>query len=145
MKVSVDVSAEYKEPFAVIHTCEINEEVQRMLDLFANPEAPVTAFRNEEDIVILKPRDIYMIRVENGTTVIYDGSGKYRSNRRLYELNRQLGNQLMQISKSTLVNPAYMDSIEAGFGGTYLLKLKNGAKDYVTRTYLPAFKKYLGL
>ena len=51
----------------------------------------------------------------------------------------------MQISKSTLVNLAYMDSVEAGFNGTLLLKLKNGCKDYVSRTYLPKFKKYLGL
>ena len=49
----------------------------------------------------------------------------------------------MQISKSTLVNLSYLDSIEAGFNGTLLLKLKNGCKDYVSRKYLPEFKKYL--
>ena len=51
----------------------------------------------------------------------------------------------MQISKTTLVNLSYMDSIEPGFSGTLLLKLKNGSKDYVSRKYLPEFKKYLGL
>ena len=43
------------------------------------------------------------------------------------------------------VTNSYLDSIEPGFSGTMLLKLKNGSKDYVSRTYLPAFKKYLGL
>jgi DNA-binding LytR/AlgR family response regulator len=38
-----------------------------------------------------------------------------------------------------------MDSIESGFSGTLLLKLKNGCKDYVSRRYLSEFKKYLGL
>ena len=51
----------------------------------------------------------------------------------------------MRISKATLVNLSYMDSIEPGFGGTLLLKMKNGCKDYVSRTYLKEFKKYLGL
>jgi DNA-binding LytR/AlgR family response regulator len=51
----------------------------------------------------------------------------------------------MQISKSTLINLSCMDCIEPGFSGTLLLKLKNGSKDYVSRTYLPEFKKYLGL
>ncbi len=37
------------------------------------------------------------------------------------------------------------DSIEPGFSGTLLLKLKNGCRDYVSRTYLPKFRKYLGL
>ena len=106
---------------------------------------PITALQNEEDLVILQPKEIYMVRVENGDTVIYGERRKYRSRKRLYELGQQLGKQFMQISKSTLINLSYMDSIEQGFSGTLLLKLKNGSKDYVSRTYLPEFKKYLGL
>ena len=145
MKVNIDISAEYREPFAVIHTDKVTEEIQRMIDIFSNSETPVTALQNEEDIVVLQPKDIYMVRVENGDTVIYGAKQKYRSRKRLYELALQLGKQFMQISKSTLINLSYMDSIEPGFSGTLLLKLKNGDKDYVSRKYLPEFKKYLGL
>ncbi|MBP5775802.1 MAG: LytTR family transcriptional regulator [Clostridiales bacterium] len=145
MKVNIDISAEYREPFAVIHTDKVTEEIQRMIDIFSNSETPVTAFQNEEDIVVLQPKDIYMVRVENGDTVIYGAKQKYRSRKRLYELANQLGKQFMQISKTTLINLSYMDSIEPGFSGTLLLKLKNGSKDYVSRKYLPEFKKYLGL
>ena len=145
MKVNIDISAEYKEPFAVIHTNKVTDEIQRMIDIFSNSETPITALQNEEDIVVLQPKDIYMVRVENGDTVIYGAKQKYRSRRRLYELADQLGKQFMQISKTTLINLSYMDSIEPGFSGTLLLKLKNGDKDYVSRKYLPEFKKYLGL
>ncbi len=145
MKVSLDVSPEFKEPYAVIHTDRVTEEIQRILEVFGTTETPVTAFRNEEDIVILKPVEIFMVRVENGDTIIYGEKQQYRSKKRLYELSRQLGNRFMQISKSTIINLSCMDSIEASFGCSYLLKLKNGCSDYVTRTYLPAFKKYLGL
>ena len=137
MKVNIDISAEYKEPFAVIHTDKVTDD--------SNSETPVTALQNEEDIVVLQPKDIYMVRVENGDTVIYGARQKYRSRKRLYELGDQLGKQFMQISKTTLINLSYMDSIEPGFSGTLLLKLKNGDKDYVSRKYLPEFKKYLGL
>ena len=145
MKVSVDISPEYKEPFAEIHTDKVTEEVQRMIDIFSVSEAPITALQNEEDIVVLQSKEIYMVRVEDGDTVIYGEKNKYRSKKRLYELGAQLGSQFMQISKTTLVNLSCMDSIEAGFSGTLLLKLKNGCSDYVSRTYLPKFKKYLGL
>ena len=145
MKVNIDISAEYKEPFAVIHTDKVTDEIQRMIDIFSNSETPVTALQNEEDIVVLQPKDIYMVRVENGDTVIYGARQKYRSRKRLYELGDQLGKQFMQISKTTLINLSYMDSIEPGFSGTLLLNLKNGDKDYVSRKYLPEFKKYLGL
>ena len=145
MKVSVDISPEYKEPYAEIHTDKVTEEIQRMTDIFSVSEAPITALQNEEDIVVLQSKEIYMVRVEDGDTVIYGEKNKYRSKKRLYELGAQLGSQFMQISKTTLVNLSCMDSIEAGFSGTLLLKLKNGCSDYVSRTYLPKFKKYLGL
>ena len=145
MKVNIDISAEYKEPYAVIHTDKVTDEIQRMIDVFSNSETPVTALQNEEDIVVLQPKEIYMVRVEDGDTIIYGARQKYRSRKRLYELAQQLGKQFMQISKTTLINLSYMDSIEPGFSGTLLLKLKNGDKDYVSRKYLPEFKKYLGL
>ena len=145
MKVSIDISAEYKEPFAVIHTDKVTDEISRMIDLFSNSESPVTAFQNEEDIVVLQPKEIYMVRVEDGDTVIYGAKQRYRSRKRLYELAEQLGKQFMQISKTTLINLSYMESIESGYSGTLLLKLKNGNKDYVSRKYLKKKKKYLGL
>ena len=115
------------------------------MDFIGSTDTPITALQNESDLVILQPKEIYMVRVENGDTILYGEKKQYRSRKRLYELGQQLGKQFMQISKSTLINLSYMDSIEPGFGGTMLLKLKNGSKDYVSRKYLPAFKKYLGL
>ena len=145
MKVSVDISPEHTEPHAVIYTSRMTDEIQRLIDVFGSGDSPITALRNEEDLIILQPKDIYMVRVENGDTILYGEKEKYRSRKRLYEIGQQLGSQFMQISKSALVNLSYMDSIESGFSGTLLLKLRNGCKEYVSRTYLPAFKKYLGL
>ncbi len=145
MKISVEISPAYTEPYAVIYTSQMTDDIQRVIEAFGNSESPITALLNEEDLIILQPKDIYMIRVENGDTIIYGKQQKYRSRKRLYELGQQLGKQFMQISKSTLVNLSYMDSVESGFSGTLLLKLRNGCKDYVSRTYLPEFKKYLGL
>ena len=145
MKVSIDISAEYKEPYAVIHTDKVTDEIRRIVDLFSGNETPVTALQNEEEIVVLQPKEIYMVRIEGGDTVIYGEKQKYRSRKRLYELADVLGKQFMQISKTTLINLSYIDSIEPGFSGTMLMKLKNGNKDYVSRKYLPEFKRYLGL
>ena len=145
MKVSVDISPTYQDPYAVIYTDKVTEEIQRMIDLFSTSETPVTAWQNEEDLIILQPKEIYMVRVEDGDTIIYGEKKTYRSRKRLYEVGQQLGKQFMQISKTTLINLSYMDRIEPGFSGTLLLKLKNGSKDYVSRKYLPEFKRYLGL
>jgi len=145
MKVSIELSPEYSEPYAIIYADKITDSIQRTLDIFGSNESPITAFKNENDIVILQPKEIYMVRVENKDTIIYGKEHRYSSRKRLYEMQQQLGAGFIQISKSTLVNLSYMSNVEAGFSGTLLLKLKNGCKDYVSRKYLPEFKKYLGL
>ena len=145
MKVSVDISPEHKEPFAVIHTDRMTEEIMRLTELigYGSP-VPITATA-EETTVILRPRDIYMVRIEDKQTVIFGREARYRSDKRLYELKTQLGSGFLQISKSTLVNLSYLQSVKTGFGGSMLLTLKNGNSDYVSRKYLPDLKRYLGL
>ncbi len=61
MKVTLDISSDYKEPYVVIHTDKVTEEVQRMIDIFSTNEAPITALQKEEDIIVLKPKEIYMV------------------------------------------------------------------------------------
>lgn len=128
MKVSIELSPEYSEPYAIIYADKITDSIQRTLDIFGSNESPITAFKNENDIVILQPKEIYMVRVENKDTIIYGKEHRYRSRKRLYEMQQQLGAGFMQISKSTLVNLSYMSNVEAGFSGTLLLKLKTDVR-----------------
>ena len=77
MKVSVDISSEYNEPYAVIYTDKVTDEIQRMLDIFSTSETPITALQNEENLIVLQPKEIYMVRVEDGDTIIYGENQKY--------------------------------------------------------------------
>ena len=108
-------------------------------------KAQLQLYKTKMILSFYSQKEIYMVRVENKDTIIYGKEHRYSSRKRLYEMQQQLGAGFMQISKSTLVNLSYMSNVEAGFSGTLLLKLKNGCKDYVSRKYLPEFKKYLGL
>lgn len=85
MKVSIELSPEYSEPYAIIYADKITDSIQRTLDIFGSNESPITAFKNENDIVILQPKEIYMVRVENKDTIIYGKEHRYRSRKRLYE------------------------------------------------------------
>ena len=144
MKVKIEISEEYDPAYAVIYTKAVTEEIQKVSDLLQQDNGPVTAY-SEDRLVVLQPDEIYMVRVEDETTVIYSKENKYKSRKRLKEIYAQVGDGFMQISKSTVINLKYLDSMEAGFGGTMVLKLKNGCKDYVSRFYLKALKQYLGL
>ena len=144
MKVSVELSKEYNPPYAVIYTDSVTDEIQKVIDLLGMKETPLIA-QQEDRIEVVKSDEVYMIRVEGGDTVIYTEKEKYYSRKRLYETYEQLGAGFMQISKQTIVKLSCIKSVEAGFNGTLLLKLKNGNSDYVSRKYLPEFKKFLGL
>ena len=144
MQVKISLSPEFKDPLAEIHTESVTEEVQNAVSLLQTEPSLITA-QIDNRIAVLRPEEIYMVRVEGGDTILYGKAQTYYSRKRLYEIAERLGPGFLQIAKSTLVNLSYLDSVEAGFNGTLLLRLKNGCKDYVSRKYLPAFKQHLGL
>ena len=94
MKVRVEISNEYVEPHAVIYTDKMTDEIQHVIDIFGMSESPIIAMK-EDDLVILQPKDIYMVRVENGDTIIYGMQQKYYSKKTsLMKLGSNLVNNL---------------------------------------------------
>ncbi len=144
MEVKIEISPEHTFPRAVIYTDRLTPEIQRALDILQAKDAPVLAERSERTF-LLSGQDIYLIRVVDGKTMLYTQKEEFSTRKRLYELLDQLGGGFMQISKSCAVNLSYAESVEAGFGGSLLLKMKNGMSDYVSRKYLPDLKNYLGI
>ena len=71
MKVSIELSPEYSEPYAIIYADKITDSIQRTLDIFGSNESPITAFKNENDIVILQPKEIYMVTASSNHLPLY--------------------------------------------------------------------------
>lgn len=145
MKVDIKVLPEAKEPYAVIYASEITPEIRRTAALLETKNSGVVSVMENERIIVLRPDEIYMVRVENEKTVVYTKTKQYDGGKRLYEFEEILGKGFMRISKGTLANLHYLDYVESTLGGLMLLVLKNGCKECISRKYLPAFKQYLGL
>ena len=145
MKVEIKVLPEAKEPYAVICASEITPEIRRAAALLEKEIPDVIPVKENDSIIVLRPDEIYMVRVENEKTVIYTKTKRYDGGRRLYEFEEILGKGFMRISKGTLANLHYLDYVESTLGGLMLLVLKNCCKECISRKYLPTFKQYLGL
>ena len=145
MKVEIKLQPDLKSPYAVIYTGELTTEVHRAAAVLAEERADLVPAEENDKIVKLHPEEIYLVRVENEKTIIYTAKKQYQSNRRLYELEGMLGRNFMRISKSAIMNLQLLDYAAPGLGGVMVLVLKNGLRDYVSRKYLPDFKRYLGL
>lgn len=144
MKVELKISSEIKEPYVVIYSNSLTDEVTSAVAYFENTDKIITGEENGR-ISILQPDEVYMVRIECERTVIYSLDKKYFSSKRLYQLENQLGNGFMKISKSTIINLGHIKCVEPTFKGMMCLVMKNGCKDYISRKYLPDFKKYLGI
>lgn len=144
MKVELKFSSAVKEPYAVIYSDSLTDEVASAVMYLENTGKIITGEDNGK-ISILQPNEIYMVRVESERTIIYGRDKKYYSSKRLYQLENQLGKNFMKISKSTIINLGHIKCIEPTFKGMMKLVMKNGCTDYISRKYLPNFKKYLGI
>ena len=143
MNIRIEI-IDTNKPYAVIYTNKITPEVQQAVSLLDTKSELIIA-NDDEKIIIIQPTEIYMIRIENSETIIYCENHKYRSKKRLYELLSLLGKDFIQISKSAVINLKQIDFVEPSFSGMMKLFLKNKQSEYISRKYLPEFKKCLGL
>ncbi len=150
MRVEIDLNHNISEAYAVIHTDQISEEVKMITEMIEKTKhtsmaSEVILVKEDEKFIVLNPDEIFMVRLEDGHNIIYGEKTSYQSTKRLYEMEERLGSDFMRISKTTIINLKKIESVEPSFSGMMYLKLKNNCKDYISRKYLPEFKKYLGL
>ena len=70
----------------------------------------------------------------------------YSSELKLYEIEELLMNtSFVRISKSCILNTDVLDKVKISLNGKMEATLQNGEKVLITRHYVPAFKKKLGL
>ncbi|MGN1382820.1 MAG: LytTR family DNA-binding domain-containing protein [Eubacterium sp.] len=143
MKAEIKIQ-ECDEPYAVIYTEEITNEVQRVLGYLRSSSDTVIG-RAEDKSYVLGVDEIVKVTVQNEHTYIHTKNGRFMTNKRLYEMKKALGRAFVQISKSVIVRISECESVESDFGGMMVLHLKNGSREYVSRHYVPEFKKSIGL
>ena len=143
MKAEVKIQ-QCPEPYAVIYTDQITDEVQRVLNYMRENSGTLIGMAEEKRYVIAAEQ-IVKVTVQKEHTYLHTASGKFLTGKRLYEIKDMLGNAFVQISKSVLVRISACESMESDFGGMMILHLKDGGKEYVSRHYLPEFKKSIGL
>lgn len=143
MKIEMILSLDVKEPYVVIHTNEITDEIKKLCDYIQSLKRVIAVY-DEENIIVLKPEEVYMLVSKGRSVDVFCKDKQFISKKCLYEFEDMLRRDFMRISKTTIVNLKQIDHVEPSFSGM-LIVMKNGKKDYISRKYLPEFKKYLGL
>ncbi|MEE1117122.1 LytTR family DNA-binding domain-containing protein [Methanosphaera sp.] len=151
MKVQLFVSKDYEEPYAEIYTDVLTDNIQKAMHLLEEDEFEdementILAVKNGEDIVLLDFDDIFMVRVEEKQTKVYNEKEEFLIKKPLYKIEDSLDSNFLRISKSTIVNLRKIKRVAPSFSGMMFIELKNGLKDNISRKYLSDFKQALGL
>ena len=148
MRVECKISADYKEPYAVLHINKMTEAVAGIISMLEKENANSLTLNATKDrkTYFMKPEDISLVRAEGREIVCYDKlKNRYLLDKPLYELENILDIYFVRISKSAIVNINQINHAEASFNGTMELVMKNGVTDYISRSYRKSFKERLGL
>ncbi|MGN0175726.1 MAG: LytTR family DNA-binding domain-containing protein [Methanobrevibacter sp.] len=146
MKVNLFVSKDVEEPYAEIHTNELNENITKAMSILENDESnELLAVKKDSDIALLEYDDIFMFRVENKQVNVFTKDYDYIIKKPLYQIEENLNSDFVRISKTTIVNLKKIKRVAPSLRGMMFIELKNGLKDNISRKYLPNFKQALDL
>lgn len=120
-------------------------DVSGFADSLHVSDSHIIIARSGNALIPLRPADVLMARVEHKHVMLHVSSGAYLATKRLYELEELLGRDFVRISKSAIVNLNAIERAQAGFGGVMKVVLSSGCEEWISRKYLPNFKRSLGL
>ena len=142
MKITLE-PADLREVEVIIRGEPSDPEVAQLLKLLGSKNSSRLMVSREDEQFVLDAAQIVFLETADNRVLVHTAAETYESKQKLYELMEQLGRRsFVQVSKSTIVNLAFVKSIQAEFSGNYLIKLKN-RKEMLTlsRKYFREFKE----
>jgi two-component system, LytTR family, response regulator LytT len=103
------------------------------------------ALNVNDRILMITIKDILYLYSHDGMTIIVTENDRYQVSESLVSLERKLQNtSIIRVHRSYLVNLDQILEIEPWFNSTYNLKIVDGEKIPVSRTYMKFLKELMG-
>lgn len=145
MKIKIENIPAGSETEIVIRCAELDESLIRLVNSAKAASKKLIGI-TESQLYFIEPRDVYYFEAVDSKVFIYCREKVYESKLKLYEVEDEYaGSDFFRASKSTILNLARIESIKPMFSGRFEALLQNGEKVLISRQYVPALKKMLGL
>ena len=142
MKYSINIDKDREEE-VIIFAHERNRTVERLEAVLQEIPCELVGFSGDE-IVRITPKNALCFTVEDSKTYAVTEKGKYQLKLRLYQLEERLGEDFIKINQSCIVNVGMIESFKTSLGGSLMVTLKGGYRDYVSRRQLKTVKERIG-
>lgn len=118
--------------------------ISRKVEELISAEAPELMGYGDKSIVRLDLFEVFCFTVEDGKVYALTKDDKLILRQRLYTLEEMCGEDFVKINQSCIVNTKSILKFDTSLGGSLMVTLKNGYRDYVSRRQLRTVKERLG-
>lgn len=112
---------------------------------FDKQERSLLPIKTSDRIVTIKMNTLIKIEVQATSLTYYTTAEVVKTTGRLYQVLEVLNDNFVQVSRHSIINLNYLESIENGFAGHMIVRLANNLKTDVSRKSLPELERKLGL
>lgn len=145
MKITILAPEPGQEDEVILRCANLDDRVVELLRALRNEQSKLSVY-SENGITLLDMKDIFYFESVDNKVFAYCEKQVYEIRKKLYELECELdGTDFLRISKSAIVDLSKIAHLSAAFNGRLEANLKNGEKIIISRQYVPALKKKLGL
>ena len=139
MKVSIELDPSMDEPEILIRAPQLTEEIARLQESILKQKLTPLAFYKDRSEYFLDLETILFFETDGEKIYGHTRDEAYEVKQKLYELE-----ELLPISKSTIVNVKQIYSLEKSFSGTSTVNFYQTHKQvHVSRRYYPVLKERL--
>ncbi|EKI2450023.1 LytTR family DNA-binding domain-containing protein [Staphylococcus aureus] len=142
MKLNLFINANETESYIDIHAPKMNDNVQSIINAVNDLDKSHTLVGYiDKEIHIINVSDVITFQVINKNVTAITSKLKLR----LYELEKQLPQHFIRISKSEIVNKYYIEKLLLEPNGLIRMYLKDAHYTYSSRRYLKSIKERLSI
>jgi len=145
LKIIIENIPEGSEPEIIVRCNEPDESLMELIySIKSNSQKLIGII--DSKIHIISPKEVFYFESVDNKVFIYCQEEVFESKLRLYEIEKEYENwDFFRASKSTILNITKIEYLSPVFYGRFEALLKNGERVYISRQYVPIFKKKLGL
>ena len=149
MKVKFQADPSLEDEIEVeVRASDENGAVKRLINYvnkFGKRDRNLLPVKTSDRIVTVKRDELIKVEVQGTRLTYYTVSEVVKTTGRLYQILENLNDDFVQVSRHSVINLNYLESLESGFAGNMVAILAEGLKTDVSRRYLSDLDRELGL
>lgn len=146
MKVRIETVSANEEEEIVLRTRVRDARMLELLQNIVKWQEALTGYHEDGSMSKLDLYDLYYFESVENRVFAYGAKDVSELKCRLYELEERFaGTDFIRISKSMILNLDKVERFVPALGGRIEALLKNGERAVISRQYVPALKRKLGM